>query len=269
MEEEKVVKKKQKKVWPIVILMLIIGLAVGGVGSYYCFEVINKKDTTTENKNTTEKNKDVTENNKTEEISTDSPYINELVDQYDTYFVSNVELADTLYGKDKTNITDLSEDYLRALVIQKSNNGLGNNLYVTGDSFQNSVKILFGTQVQLINKDLSIHKGCTSYQYYNGSYSIKPSEGGCGGTSASYLQRKVIKAVKSTDTLEITIAYAIINEVTNTVSTDSQAANKIEGLTADSVDIIRDKEKLPQFKYVYTYDKTNLGYYLNYIQKVK
>ena len=56
MEEEKVVKKKQKKVWPIVILMLIIGLAVGGVGSYYCFEVINKKDTTTENKNTTEKN---------------------------------------------------------------------------------------------------------------------------------------------------------------------------------------------------------------------
>ena len=79
MEEEKVVKKKQKKVWPIVILMLIIGLAVGGVGSYYCFEVINKKDTTTENKNTTEKNKDVTENNKTEEISTDSPYINELV----------------------------------------------------------------------------------------------------------------------------------------------------------------------------------------------
>lgn len=269
MEEEKVVKKKQKKVWPIVILMLIIGLAVGGVGSYYCFEVINKKDTTTENKNTTEKNKDVTENNKTEEISTDSPYINELVDQYDTYFVSNVELADTLYGKDKTNITDLSEDYLRALVIQKSNNGLGNNLYVTGDSFQNNVKILFGTQIQLINKDFSIHKGCTSYQYYNGSYSIKPSEGGCGGTSAAYLQRKVIKAVKSADTLEITIAYAIINEVTNTVSTDSQAANKIEGLTADSVDIIRDKEKLPQFKYVYTYDKTNLGYYLNYIQKVK
>ena len=269
MEEEKVVKKKQKKVWPIVILMLIIGLVVGVVGSYYYFEVINKKDTTTENKKTAEKNKDVTENNKTEEISTDSPYINELVDQYDTYFVSNVELADTLYGKDKTNITDLSEDYLRALVIQKSNKGLGNNLYVTGDSFQNNVKILFGTQIQLINKDFSIHKGCTSYQYYNGSYSIKPSEGGCGGTSAAYLQRKVIKAVKSADTLEITIAYAVINEVTNTVSTDTQAANKIEGLTADSVDIIRDKEKLPQFKYVYTYDKTNLGYYLNYIQKVK
>ena len=69
--------------------------------------------------------------------------------------------------------------------------------------------------------------------------------------------------------MEITIVYAITNEITNSVSTDSKSVNKIEGLTADNFDIVRDKEKLPQFKYVYTYDKTNLGYYLNYIQKVK
>ena len=63
--------------WPIVILMLIIGLAVGGVGSYYCFEVINKKILLRKIKIQQKRIKDVTENNKTEEISTDSPYIND------------------------------------------------------------------------------------------------------------------------------------------------------------------------------------------------
>lgn len=262
MEEEKVVKKKQKKVWPIVILMLIIGLAVGGVGSYYYFEVINKKDTTTENKKTAEKNKSATENNKTEEIPADSLYINKLIEQYDYVMVGRLEIADQLYSKDKTNVSDLADYYLRALIVKN----LGSPSVISGQEFQRVSKMLFGAQVQLANQDFDF--ACDTYQYDGQSYSRKII-GGCGGTSASYLQRKVIKAVKSTDTLEITIAYAITNEITNSVSTDSKSVNKIEGLTADNFDIVRDKEKLPQFKYVYTYDKTNLGYYLNYIQKVK
>ncbi|MBO5180019.1 MAG: hypothetical protein J6B87_06715 [Clostridia bacterium] len=45
--------------------------------------------------------------------------------------------------------------------------------------------------------------------------------------------------------------------------------NKVEGLYGKNLDIRANASKLHQFKYVFTYDKTNDGYYLNYIEKVK
>jgi len=45
--------------------------------------------------------------------------------------------------------------------------------------------------------------------------------------------------------------------------------NGITDVSIDNIDIRANASKLHQFKYVFEYDKTNDGYYLNYIEKVK
>lgn len=275
MEDKKeVLEHKKKKVWPLV-LMLIIGLALGIGGSYVYFEVIDKN----QNKNSlTEKEKETVKNNTANdkdndevEISVDSVYINELVNQYDSYMISNIELVDTLYKNDKTNISSLDSSYLRELVIKRANNSLG-NLYISGERFQNTVKLLFGNQVTLPNEDFQVN-GCISYQYQNDHYSIKPTEGGCGGTTSWYMKRDIIKAIKKSDKLEITIAYAVLdwaeNKVYMDIDNNRNLVNEITDVSIDNIDIRANASKLHQFKYVFEYDKTNDGYYLNYIEKVK
>lgn len=271
MEEKKeVVEHKKKKVWTLVLLMLIIGLALGIGGSYVYFEVIDKSQN-----NSTVKEKEPVKNNTTNdkdndevEISVDSVYINELVDQYDAYMISNIELIDTLYKNDKTNISSLDSSYLRKLVIQRAN-----GLYsVSGEKFQNTVKLLFGNQVTLPNEDFQIDGGCTSYEYKNDYYLIKPG-GGCGGTTSRYMKRDIIKAIKKSDKLEITIAYALIDYMSNKVYVDidnnRNLLNEITNVSIENIDIRANASKLHQFKYVFEYDKINDGYYLEYIEKVK
>lgn len=73
--------------------MLIIGLALGIGGSYVYFEVIDKnQNNSTEKDNETAKNNTINnKENEAVEISVDSVYINELIDQYDSDEISSVE----------------------------------------------------------------------------------------------------------------------------------------------------------------------------------
>lgn len=266
-------KQKKKAVWPIVVLVLFAGLAIGAGGSYVYFQVTNKDNLGTDvSDSKKDSNKEVEDKVNDIEVSIDSVYVNELIDQYDKASTPTPDLVSTIYKNDKTNVTELGEEYLRFLVMKKANTSVMNSFYIDGDRFQKMVKLLYGNQVSLDNKSFSIDNGCLSYVYNNGYYSYDVSKEGCGGTTVYSMRREVVDAVKKSDTLEATIAYAIVNVATKEVFTDFSAntpAGKIDGLNSDTLNVRENASKLHQFKYVFTYDKMNDGYYLNYVQKVK
>lgn len=268
--DNSVEKQKRKAVWPIVVLVLFAGLAIGVGGSYMYFQAVNKDNLGTDASDSKkDSNKEGEDKVNDIEISVDSVYVNELIDQYDNYSISTADLADTIYKNDKTNVAELGEEYLRALVMKKANTSIMNSFYIDGDRFQKMVKLLYGNQVSLDNKSFSIDNGCLSYVYNNGYYTYDSSKGGCGGITVYSMRREVIDAVKKSDTLEVTIAYAIVNAETKEVFTDNTPNGKIDNLNSDTLDVRENASKLHQFKYVFAYDKTNDGYYLNYVQKVK
>ncbi|MBO5180020.1 MAG: hypothetical protein J6B87_06720 [Clostridia bacterium] len=215
--KKEVVEHKKKKVWPIVVLMLIIGLALGIGGSYVYLEVMDNKtnSSTVKDNNSKQDTKTDYDKNQITDISVDSVYVNNLISQYDLYVVGGYELIDIYYRKDKTVISDLSENYLRALVMKNERCQFSHqNCYVTGDQFQKRAKMLYGNQVKLDNKSWSGTSCVELVINYNNTTNIyQPAEqsGACGGTSIYFFQRDVIAATKSADKLEVTIAYVIVN----------------------------------------------------------
>lgn len=262
---------KKKKSNPLLtVLLMILTLAIGAGGSYYYFEVLNKEVVSTKVEEKEEVEKDTAE-----ELKPDSLFVKNLVTDYDYYTVFSTDLYNVLYSQEKLEVNSLDESYKRALVAIKASRFLG-NVGFSGEDFQLAVKELFGPNMTLENKDFDV--GCAaSYEYdqENDYYSFKES-GGCGGTSFSSLERKIVKAVKKENTLEINVAVAIKNTeedkvyknyVTNPDGTD--ASQVIEDVTATTFDIDKDYSKLNQYKYTFNYDVENNNYYLASIELVK
>lgn len=246
----------------IVVVMLIIGFLIGGAGSYYYFEVMNKDS------NNAKEPESVVEKVEKREVSKDSVYVKELIDSYDVSYISNVEVYDKLYLKEKTTPLDLDEEYLRSCVMKKANNSLNQYIDVDGEKYQDNVKKLFGNQVTLENKSYEIASGCTKYSYENGRYSLAPVAGGCGGTSMSKMERVITKATKYASKLEVEVAVAIVDGESNKVYTGINK-NEVVGVSADTFNIQGNIDKLAKYKYTFSYDALNDGYYLNYIELVK
>lgn len=267
-EENKIVEKPKKHhTGLIAILTLIAGLLIGVGGSYYYFEVYQK-----DLSNTTNKKDEKEKTTSTQEISTDSIYLKELIENYDMSYIGNTDIYTALYSKDKTNVTDLNEEYLRAITIKKANKTIMNTLSVSGEEFQNAVKQLFGNQITLENKSFSIANGCTQYNYSNNYYSIDPNVGGCGGTTATTMDRVITKVAKKDANLTVEVAIAILNGMDNKVYKSYQNNNctdEVVGVAVDNFDINNNVNNLNKYKYVFTYDEENDGYYLNYIELVK
>lgn len=260
-------KKKKSHTGLIAILTLIAGLLIGIGGSYYYFEVY-QKDLSKPTSEKDEKEKTTS----TQKISTDSIYLKELIENYDIYYIGNTEIYTALYSKDKTNVTDLNEEYLRAITIKKANKSIMNTLFITGEEFQNAIKQLFGNQITLENKSFSIANGCTQYNYSNNHYSIDPNAGGCGGTTATTMDRVITKVEKKETNLTVEVAIAIRDGMNNKVyksMSNNEPTEEITGETAENFKIEENIEQLNKFKYVFTYDEENDGYYLNYIELVK
>lgn len=263
-------KTKKSKTGLIAFITLIAGLLIGVGGSYYYFEVMTKDSNTIKSSSEKEDKNSKTEDTSVE-ISADSLYIKELIENYDNYYISNTEIYDSLYTKDKTTLADLSEEYLRAITMRKANKNITGFLFITGEEFQNAATKLFGNQVTLENKAFSIAGGCTSYEY-DGNYTIAPTQGRCGGTSAVNLSRKIVNAVKQDSKLEVIVAIALENGMDNKVYKgfdNKQLSNEIVGVSADSFNISEHIDKLNQYKYTFTYDTTNDGYILNAIELIK
>lgn len=202
-------------------------------------------------------------------ISKDSLYIKELIDAYDISFISNVDVWNSLYSKDKITVNEFSSELLNATAMKKANKEFLGNLFVSGEEFLEAGKMLYGNQVAFQNQTFSIAKGCTKYNFNNGYYSVDPESGACGGISMLSMDRTIVDAVRKDNTLEVTVAIALKHSGENKVYKDKDATKLIENVTADTFNIDNYTDSLDKFKYVFTYDKENDGYYLNYIEKVK
>lgn len=260
--------KKYRKRNPFVMfLIIVICLALGAGTSYYYFEVYTddtKKEETTVTKTEVE---DKTES-ESKEIKPTSLFIKKLINDYDYSSITNAEIYSTLYAQEKTTIKDLDETYLRTLAAIKANRSLGTAIFSSED-FQNAVTILFGNQITLEDESISIYNGCTKVEYQNSYYYA--TTGDCGGASAYSLVRKIVKAVKNNDTLEVNVAAAITdgNKIYKEYDNINGGTDELTDIVYASFDIDKDYTKLNQYKYTFNYDSENDNYYLTTIELIK
>lgn len=267
-----------KKGHPILITILLILFLVGGTAlgwyfSGYINKFLNKEETKTEKKET----KEVTKASD-EEISPNSLYIKNLISDYDFYALSNADIYTALYSKDKVEIKDLDDIYLRAIAAKKANKSLS-GVSFSSDEFKDAVELLFGNQLTLEDKSIFNGKTCVNIQYDSSSKYYSEGETACGGTALPTLERKIIKAVKKEDIIEVNVAVAIfsgdptVNKVFKTYTENNDDQNNlgevVEGATKDTFDIDKDYTKLNQYKYTFNYDKDNNNYYLTTIELIK
>lgn len=264
-----------KKVWPV-ILMILISITIIGSGCYY-YLVVMERDNVSYDNGSSSTSKNVNSGNKDQGgISIDSPYINELVSKYDYVVSSDLDIIGSFYNPDRVNMSDMNEEYKRAVVVTKLTGSLSNrNVSISVNDFNNQLKLLFGNDSVLENQSFSLANGCSIYNYRDSSdggyYQYSTRSGNCGGASISYMDRKVIKVSKNKDTLDVVIAYAISSTDGN-VYTDwdgTKVLNPLDGVLVNSLNVREIADRLHQSKYVYVYDKTNFYYYLDHIEKVK
>ena len=265
---------KKKKTNPILIIFLMLlacGIGVGG--SYYYFEIYNKDTKKEINAVDKVETKDKT-TVKEEELNPDGIYVKNLIDRYDFSVISNVEVYDKLYGKEKTLVTELDDNYVRVLSAANVKK-LGNVMLITSEAFHDSVVNLFGNQLNLADKNFSI--GCDTYEYSQGTGYYEYKEGsGCGGASTVIMKQKIVKAIKTKDNIEVNVAVAILDGANQKVyknykigDTSNSDLQEVEGVSADTFDIDKDYDKLNQYKYTFNYDNENNNYYLYSIELVK
>lgn len=251
----------------VIIILMILCLLLGSVTTYF---VMNQYTKTTSSKKTTSTKVVKKEDN--EEISPDSIYIKSLISDYDYITSTNaLEIYDKLYSSDKTNIKDIDEDYLKALAFRKIES-ITSKKEISEEEFNDSLKLLFGDQVSYENKDFSIDKGCYSAEYNKDDMTYTIKEGECGSSYTKSIQRKIVKASKTNDKLEVSVAVAILDTDTNKVYTnykDNTLTDEVEGVTEKDFSIDKNYTKLNQYKYTFKYDRENMYYYLTSIEKIK
>ncbi len=252
------------------IIAIILSLIVGAGGSYYFFSVQNVKEIkSTKKLETNQKNTDIKE-----EINPEGIFAKSLISRYDFSIISEVEIYDYLYSKDKITVDEIDEDYIRLLAASniKRDLTLGN---FSSEELENSTNMLFGNQIELENEDFTV--GCTKYKYSNvDKYYTREESSGCGGASSIEMKRKIVKSVFTDDkTLEINVAIAIVNNSNDTVykkynkDLDDLGEDKLDNVDATTFDIDKDYKKLNQYKYTFNYDNENNNYYLVSIELIK
>lgn len=251
----------------ITIILMILCLAVGSMGTYFITDLSKKNTVKTENKEVKDNKK---EEIKDEEVSPDSAYIKELISNYDNDSILS-PFYKYYYSSEKTNIKDVDEDFLRLLVAQKANNSLVDASF-SGEKFQDTVLLLYGEQIKLENSDISFDKGCIKLTYDEEEDTYSSRNGECGGTIPVSFNRKITKAVKKEDSIEVNVAisYTVGDAVYKDYDfEEKKGIEKLEDIDIETFNIDNDYADLNQFKYTFLYDKENLNYYLTTIEKIK
>lgn len=260
----------------IVIILMIFSLLIGVVGSYYYFEIYNKKESIKDEKITTSKSNDINE----KELNTDGLFIKNLIEDYKLHRFNEVEVFKVMYANNKTNVSDIDDFYLRTLAAVKAKKNLGDTGF-SGKSFTNAVKTLFGSEIILENKSFTDNQTdeglCYAYEYdQKEDYYFSKEPIGCGGGSTISLKQKIVKAIKKEDSLEVAVAVALVDTDTDKVYKQIDATteyvkliDEVEDTTALTFNIDKDYSKLNQYKYTFNYDEENNNYYLESIELIK
>lgn len=244
-------KKENHKRNPLIIcLLIIISFTLGTISTYYYFEVIKKDYITIENnsKNETTKNKEQIE-------------ILEITDSQVIKLYNNISNAigyycdiDDYYKDEKVTVNNLSEDLALNIAIfqlynDKKESGQGIKFY-KGDSFTSEelnkkITEIFGKNFKYTNKDIN---SCPSFKYDNttNKYIIE-QEPACGGTCGPVNIIKVVKAIKSDNSIEIyvRVLFVDVDENSNIIYykdyTKTQALTNLE--KNDVTGAVKDSDK--------------------------
>lgn len=252
------------------IVIVILLLALIGVGAYIGYDkfYVEKQE---ENK-TEPKKEDKTES-KAEELSINSTFVEELVGRYDYYFIQDTNLENMLYKSEKTTPADFTEDFIKQTAVSAYYSiprGLSTTWQqtysFTSDELKKQVRKLYGPNTTVTDSSFEMDCGTYNFDVANNTYTREEGSG-CGGTSASYLARKIIEAKKEENKISIKVAVARVDMEKNQILNMNKEA--ISGLTTENFNINNTTEQLDQFTYNFNYDKENSNYYLDSITKTK
>lgn len=240
------------------IIIIILLLCLIGTSGYIVYDNYLYADKKEDNeKNIDNNNQKDTKKN----LNVNSIYIKELIDRYNYYFINDFDLEKTLYGKTNTTPDNFQEDFIKQTAVYASNEKYG----YTTEQLHEQIRKLYGPNITI--KDSSFVMNCGTYEYdgINNMYTRKESEG-CGGSSMSYLNRKIVEARKEDSKLLIDVAVARVDNENNVVLNTTGEA--IDGITAETFNIDKDYDKINRYRYTFTYDEENYNYYLESITKI-
>ena len=251
----------------ILIVILLIGFL--GVSFYLVYDKVLKKEPETVQKNQEEEDQEnITDVEiQRNEMDANSLFVQELIERYDYYQITNVEISNTLYQVDSITSSSLDRNYL----MQTARKNMGQMNPEFPSSFSNEemfryIQKLYGPAVSLEPGSFGTDS-CGSYQYNaaTGEYTYVQSMG-CGGISASSMERKIVSAIQEDNQILVEVAVAILNGYTNTV--DNPIGGAINGLTPDTFNIENDYDKVSHYQYKFVYDENTYNYYLDSITRV-
>lgn len=258
---------KKKKSNPLLtILLMILSLAIGIGGSYYYFKVLEKEEVSTKVEEK-EEAKDTAE-----ELKPDGVFVTELIKRYDYDAGASPMIYRNLYRNEKTEVTNIDETYIAITAAQDASDGWAPSF--SSEELKQSIIKLYGIEIKYEDKDIKPdeHGGFQYYKYdsINKGYTFTEEVG--GGEGGIYMERKIVKALKSENNIEVYVAPCLINpynEVYKSMDKDGNESEKIDGVTSETFDIDKDYTKLNQYKYTFNYDSGNDNYYLVSIELVK
>lgn len=256
---------------------MLFAFALGGIGTYYYFEIYHTKEEISSNNNEVQEETEKDE----EELNPDGVFITNLIERYDAYVITNCEIYESLYNKKSRVVSELDKEEIKYLVAKEALNiNRGKNpTYFSSEDFHKAAIRLFGTNLTIEDGNINLYPNVEgaifTYDKENNQYTYKAPE--VGGTTTYTMERKNIKAIRNEESLEVTVAIAILDSNTkkiyrgyNSKATDgSLGIEEVEGFTTDTFTMDKDYSKLDQYRYTFDYDTTNDNYVLTSIELVK
>ncbi len=252
--------EKKNKGLVIIIVILSLLLIAGGIYILIDKGVLSfnkqKENITSEN----ETNKEQPSEKKEEVmLSADSVFVKDLIERYDKSKISSMDIINRWYKSEKTLASDQSLTEMKADAIFYQ---LGD--YFTSEQLHDKVHQLYGPSINFTDETFEIDGGCSKYIYNNGQYSKDVTAGGCGGTSAGKMVRKILSAKIVDEQLYIVVAVGIDNGMTENV----EDLNKNIISSSSEFDIEKDYDRLSKYEYQFIFDKENYNYYLQEVHKI-
>lgn len=253
MEEVEIRSKKGSKGFGVFLLCISFLLIGAGISYYYLTVYINKNNTP------------VTTNIK--ELNPRGNLVKELISRID--YNSGCGVNPELYKKSKITVDTMDDIYKRTLVAQEAyGKKITGNIIFTEEEFQSAIKVLFGSNINL--EDTNITGICPSIIYdsanqiYRGDISTI-----CNNTCNQFKTvRHIIKAEQTDKNIFIYVAVANFDEVSKKVYNVNNNNSVVSGIDGNTFDISVDYEKVNNYKYTYNYDSENNNYIFKSIELV-
>ena len=256
----------KRSILPILLVGFLSGILLSGIVSVIIF-----------NKSESKKQTDILDYRVSLDI--DSPYIERLISQYDLSFVSNIDVIDRFYMKDKTLVSDIDSNIKMGIVV-KNISDINISKKIDSFVFNRYSKMLFGKNFTPLLGGFSLNNGCIKYDYINddsleyGYYTTDSDFSSCYSTSNLEMLRDIVSADIVDNHLEIVVAYLVLDKNTDNLykdydSSNSKLSNELDGYSSKNFDIRENSNLLHQYKYVYSLDSKGLYYYLDCIEKVQ